>query len=68
MEITIRDDFIKLGQAMKLANLVMDGAQAKFEIQEGKVRVNGEEELRRGRKLFPGDSFTYNGQEVTVRR
>ncbi len=68
MEITIRDDFIKLGQAMKLANLVMDGAQAKFEIQEGKVRVNGEEELRRGRKLVPGDSFTYNGQEVTVRR
>ena len=64
----IRDEFIKLGQAMKLARLVMDGAEAKFEIQEGKVLVNGQEELRRGRKLVPGDSFTYNGQEVTVRR
>ena len=66
MEIQIKDDFIKLGQAMKLANLVSDGAQAKLMIVEGLVKVNGETELRRGRKLYPGDSFFYEGKEVKV--
>lgn len=66
MEIQIKDDFIKLGQAMKLANLVSDGAQAKLMIAEGLVKVNGETELRRGRKLYPGDSFFYEGKEVKV--
>ena len=66
MEIQIKDDFIKLGQAMKLANLVSDGAQAKLMIAEGLVKVNGETELRRGRKLYPGDGFFYEGKEVKV--
>ena len=51
---------------MKLANLVSDGAQAKLMIAEGMVKVNGETELRRGRKLYPGDSFFYEGKEVKV--
>ncbi len=65
-KITIRDDFIKLGQAMKLAGLVESGVEAKYEIEEGRVTVNGQSENRRGRKLYKGDSFTYKGKTVTV--
>ena len=65
-KITIRDNFIKLGQAMKLAGLVETGVEAKYEIEEGKVKVNGEPENRRGRKLYKGDTFTYKGNTVTV--
>ena len=65
-KITIRDDFIKLGQAMKLAGLVETGVEAKYEIEEGRVTVNGEPENRRGRKLYKGDTFTYKGNTVTV--
>ncbi|MDO4617607.1 MAG: RNA-binding S4 domain-containing protein [Lachnospiraceae bacterium] len=64
--IKIRDDFIKLGQAMKLANLVSDGVEAKFVIQDGQVTVNGEVDTRRGRKLVPGDVFAFEGNEVKV--
>ncbi|MCQ2500585.1 MAG: RNA-binding S4 domain-containing protein [Lachnospiraceae bacterium] len=64
--IKIKDDFIKLGQAMKLANLVSDGVEAKFVIQDGLVTVNGEVDTRRGKKLVPGDVFAYQGQEVKV--
>ena len=67
MQITIRDDHIKLGQAMKLAGLSDDGVSAKLAIQDGKVLVNGEKEERRGRKLFPGDVFTYEGNDVLVK-
>ena len=66
MNIEIKDDFIKLGQAMKLAGLVDEGADAKFAIQDGEVSVNGETETRRGRKLYPGDIFSWNGSEVMV--
>jgi len=65
-KITIRDDFIKLGQAMKLAGFSESGVEAKYEIEEGRVKVNGEPENRRGRKLYKGDSFTYKGKTVTV--
>ena len=64
--ISIRDEFIKLGQAMKLAGLSETGVDAKFSIEDGKVKVNGETELRRGKKLYNGDVFSFNGQEVTV--
>ena len=67
MEIKIRDEFIKLGQAMKLAGLVDEGADAKFAIQDGEVMVNGETETRRGRKLYPGDTFSWKGTDVEVR-
>ncbi|MBR3275574.1 MAG: RNA-binding S4 domain-containing protein [Eubacterium sp.] len=65
-EIQIKDEFIKLGQAMKLASLVSSGVDAKFIITDGYVKVNGEVETRRGRKLYPGDVFSYEGEEVKV--
>ncbi len=64
--ISIRDEFIKLGQAMKLAGLADSGVEAKLLIEEGRVKVNGEEELRRGRKLYKGDSFSFDGTTVRV--
>ena len=68
MEITIRDEFIKLGQALKLAGVVQDGVEAKFVINDGQVKVNGETDLRRGRKVYVGDVIFYNGQEIKVTR
>ena len=63
-EITIKDEFIKLGQALKLAGLVGSGVEAKVVIQDGEVKVNGEVDVRRGRKLHPGDCFEFEGNEV----
>ena len=65
--ITIKDEFIKLGQALKLAGLVGSGIDAKMVIQNGEVTVNGEVDERRGRKLYPGDVFEYDGNQVEVR-
>ena len=67
MEIEIRDEYIKLGQAMKLAGLVSSGIEAKVVIQDGHVKVNGEVDTRRGKKLYSGDNFEYNGELVTVK-
>lgn len=64
--IKIKDDFIKLGQALKLAGLVDSGVEAKFEIQEGQVLVNGNVELQRGKKIYPGDVIEFEGQQVKV--
>lgn len=64
--IRIKDDQIKLGQALKLAGLVDSGVEAKIEVQEGKVRVNGEVELQRGKKIHPGDVIEFNGKQVRV--
>ena len=66
-EITIKDEFIKLGQALKLAGLSENGADAKNEIAEGNVKVNGETEIRRGRKLYDGDQFEYEGTMIRVK-
>ena len=60
------DEFIKLGQALKLAGLVDDGVQAKIVIQEGKVQVNGVTDTRRGKKVYVGDTITYQGKEIKV--
>ena len=65
--INIKDEFIKLGQAMKLAGMVDAGVEAKFAIQDGEVSVNGEECTQRGKKLYDGDTFTYQGVEVVVK-
>lgn len=65
-EIRIRDSFIKLGQALKLAGLVDSGVDAKYVIQDGQVRVNQETTYQRGKKLYPGDVFSYQGQDVKV--
>ena len=61
MEITIKDDFIKL------AGLVDSGVDAKFVIQDGQVKVNGEVDTRRGKKLYAGDTFEFEGTVVTVK-
>lgn len=65
-QIQIKDDFIKLGQALKLSGLVGSGVEAKVEILDGQVFVNGEVELQRGKKLYNGDVISYNGQEVMI--
>lgn len=65
-EISIRDEFIKLGQALKLSGIAENGADAKELIAEGKICVNGEIETRRGRKLYKGDVFSYDGSDVKV--
>ena len=67
MEITIKDEYIKLGQALKLAGLVGSGVDAKFVIQDGQVKVNGEVDTRRGKKLYSGDNFEFEGILVTVK-
>lgn len=57
----IETEFIKLQDAMKYANVVYSGGEAKVLIQEGQVEVNGETCTMRGRKLRPGDTFSFNG-------
>ena len=64
--IKIKDEYIKLGQALKLAGLVESGVDAKIEIQEGFVKVNGEVELQRGKKIYVGDIIEFDGQQVRV--
>jgi ribosome-associated protein len=64
--VKIRDEYIKLGQAMKLAGFVDSGAEAKEVIEEGKVTVAGEVETRRGKKLRNGDTFAYDGKEAEI--
>lgn len=65
-EIFIKDEYIKLGQALKLAGLAGSGVDAKFMIEDGIVTVNGEVELRRGRKVRPGDVIGLEGKQVKV--
>lgn len=65
-EISIKDEYIKLGQAMKLAGLVSSGIEAKIVIQDGEVKVNGKVDTRRGKKLIPGDEFEFEGKIVKV--
>ena len=67
-EIRIRDEFIKLGQLLKLADLVQDGVEAKYVITDGLVKVNGEMDDRRGRKVSEGDVVSYDGKEIKVVR
>ncbi len=67
MEIFIKDEFIKLGQALKLANVVSSGIEAKILITGGDVYVNDEQELRRGRKLRNGDIVRYNNTSFIIK-
>ena len=62
----ITTEFIKLESAMKLANIVISGGSAKLEIQDGNVLVNGEVCTMRGKKLYPGDRFTFEGIEYLI--
>ena len=64
--VVISTEFIKLQDALKLANAVPTGGIAKTEIQEGNVFVNGEVCTMRGKKLYPGDRFAFDGQDYLV--
>ena len=64
--VAISDDYIKLGQVLKLAGMVGSGVEAKAVIQDGQVKVNGEVDTRRGRKVYPQDTVEYGGQKVVV--
>lgn len=64
--VTIRDEFIKLGQALKLAGLVDSGVEAKIVIQDGQVLVNGQVECQRGKKMVNGDVVSYKGSEFQI--
>lgn len=66
-EVTIKDEFIKLGQAMKLAGAVDSGIDAKIVIQDGEVTVNDEVEFRRGRKLYKDDIFSYGDKKYIIK-
>ena len=65
-EVRIRDDTIRLGQALKLAGLTGSGGEARALIEEGAVRVNGEVEMRRGRQLLRGDVVAVGGEAVRI--
>ena len=65
-KVFIRDDHIKLGQAMKLAGAVGSGVDAKFVINDGLVKVNGEVCTERGKKLRKGDVFSFEEKEYVI--
>ena len=66
--IKIRDEYIKLGRALKLAGSTDSGVEAKFAVQDGKVQVNGAVEYQRGKKLVDGDVVSYDGHTFRVTR
>ena len=66
VQVSISTEFIKLESAMKLMNIVPSGGSAKLEIQEGFVTVNGEKCTMRGKKLYVGDRFSYEGDEFVI--
>ena len=64
--IVLREEFIKLGQALKAAGLVESGVEAKEVILDGLVKVNGKTEIQRGKKLYEGDSVEYNNEIISI--
>lgn len=64
--IKLRDEFIKLGQALKAAGLVDSGVTAKLVIQDEQVKVNGNIETQRGKKLYDGDVVEFEGQTIKI--
>ncbi|NLO09051.1 MAG: RNA-binding S4 domain-containing protein [Clostridiales bacterium] len=66
VQIKLREEFIKLGQAIKAAGLVGSGADAKSEILDGKVKVNGQIETQRGKKLHEGDIVEFDGEKIEI--
>ena len=68
ISVIIKDDYIKLGQALKLAGLVGSGVDAKMVIQDGMVLVNGEVETQCGKKLYDGDVVEYDGEKIFIKK
>ena len=67
-DVPIRDESIRLGQLLKLAGIVEDGAMARMVIENGEVTVDGAVVLRRGTQVRPGQLVTYAGETVRVTR
>ncbi|MBQ2936013.1 MAG: RNA-binding S4 domain-containing protein [Lachnospiraceae bacterium] len=67
-KIILRDEFIKLGQALKAVGLVESGVDAKFVIQDGLVKVNGQTEIQRGKKLYAGDKVEFDGETILIEK
>lgn len=66
--IKLREEYIKLGQALKAAGLVETGVDAKYFIQDGQVKVNGNIETQRGKKLYNGDIVEFNGESIKIEK
>ena len=64
--IKLRDEYIKLGQALKAAGFVESGVEAKLVIQDGLVKVNGQTETQRGKKLYDGDEAQFENQKINI--
>ena len=64
--IKLRDEYIKLGQALKAAGLVESGVEAKYAVEDGNVNVNGEVATQRGKKLVDGDVVAYKGETIKI--
>ena len=64
--IKLKGEYIKLGQALKAVNLVESGVHAKDVILDGLVKVNGKVEIQRGKKLYPGDIVSFDGEEIKI--
>ena len=64
--IKLREDYIKLSQALKAAGLVESGVDSKYAILDGKVNVNGQVEYQRGKKLRAGDEVSFQGQIIRI--
>lgn len=64
--IELRDEYIKLGQALKAAGLVSSGVDAKMVIQDGLVKVNGQVELQRGKKLYENDIVEFEEEQIKI--
>lgn len=67
-KIKLRDDYIKLGQALKAAGLVESGVDAKMAVLDGLVCVNGNTELQRGKKLYDGDIVSYDEETIMIEK
>ena len=65
-EIKLREEYIKLGQALKAVGLVGSGVEAKDVIVNGEVKVNGVVEVQRGKKLYDGDIVSFDGEEIRI--
>lgn len=64
--IKLREEYIKLGQALKAAGLTESGVDSKFVIQDGLVKVNGQVETQRGKKLYDGDIVEFDGNQIKI--
>ncbi|WP_330582830.1 S4 domain-containing protein YaaA [Peptoclostridium sp.] len=66
MKISITSEYIKLDQLLKYAEVTSSGGESKLMIQNGEIKVNGEVETRRGKKIFPGDTVEVSGEKIEI--